>query len=168
MDPLPGLECLLSGLVRRDEETFDWLFEQTRDAKRQRERGIILSRFERDDGLTRHFQTFGEHRLSPSPLFAFRTDQVLHQALSVREELVQFAPCSALAYELEGGAGPFATARSRWSTLGRSDGTTELTVVGEFVPRGWIGYVMWPLSKPAVTGLTRRVIGELDSFIASA
>ncbi len=44
----------------------------------------------------------------------------------------------------------------------------NLTVVGEFVPRGWIGYAVWPLSKPAVKGLTRRVIGELDSFIASA
>ena len=86
----------------------------------------------------------------------------------VRERLVEFAHCSALAYELEGGAGPFAKARSRWSTLERSDGTTELTVVGEFVPRGWIGYAVWPLSKPAVKGLTRRVIGELDSFIASA
>ena len=86
----------------------------------------------------------------------------------VREELTEFAPRSALAYELEGGAGPFAKARSRWSTRERPDGTTELTVVGEFVPRSWVGYAVWPLSKPAVKRLTQQVIGELDSYIAAA
>ena len=41
--------------------------------------GSYFPRLERDDGLTRHSKTLGEHHLGPSSLFAFRTDSVLHQ-----------------------------------------------------------------------------------------
>jgi hypothetical protein len=53
------LEWLLSGIVCGEEETFYWLVEEAGDAKRQRERGIVLSSLEGDDGLTRDVQTLG-------------------------------------------------------------------------------------------------------------
>jgi hypothetical protein len=43
---------------------------------------------------------------------------------TVREELTEYEPGRALAYRLEGPAGPFASASSRWSTSPGSDGST--------------------------------------------
>jgi hypothetical protein len=86
----------------------------------------------------------------------------------VREELVEYVPLSGLTYELEGSAGPFASARSRWSTRERKDGATELSVEGTFIPHGWFSrYVLWPVAKPMITRLTKQVMSELESYLAA-
>jgi hypothetical protein len=85
----------------------------------------------------------------------------------VREQLIEYSARAALAYELEGSAGPFANARSRWSTRERADGTTELVVEGRFVPRSWFSrHCVWLLAKPMLERLTRQVLCELDAYVA--
>jgi uncharacterized protein YndB with AHSA1/START domain len=87
----------------------------------------------------------------------------------VREELTEFEPGESLAYVLDGAAGPFLTACSRWSTRPADEGTTALTVEGRFSPRNWLSqYLVWPLVKPMIRKLTRRVVRELDTFVRSA
>lgn len=84
----------------------------------------------------------------------------------VREELIEFEVGKALAYKLDGGAGPFRTAASRWSTDHAADGRTEITVEGRFTPRnGFVGAFLWPVIKPFITRLTRGVLKELDRYL---
>ena len=84
----------------------------------------------------------------------------------VREELTEYAPGTALAYALDGPAGPFSSAASRWSTKPVSDGSTVLTVEGFFTPRNRMAQILiWPLAKTILRQLTRRVIGELEEFV---
>jgi uncharacterized protein YndB with AHSA1/START domain len=84
----------------------------------------------------------------------------------VSEQLVEYTPLSALTYELDGAAGPFASARSRWSTQERADGTTKLSVEGIFVPQGWFSrHMVWPLAKPMITRLTKQVMSELENYL---
>lgn len=84
----------------------------------------------------------------------------------VSEQLIEYAPLSALTYELDGAAGPFASARSRWSTRERPDGTTELSVEGRFVPHNWFSRnVVWPLARPMIKRLTKQVMSELESYL---
>lgn len=86
-----------------------------------------------------------------------------------REELTEFEPGVALAYVLDGPAGPFLTASSRWSTKPEADGTTLVTVEGRFTPRNWLSrFLLWPLAKPMIERLTRSVVRELEAFAASA
>jgi hypothetical protein len=86
----------------------------------------------------------------------------------VREELTEFVPGTALAYSLDGAAGPFLTASSRWSTRPGSGQTTLLTVEGRFTPRNRLArFLLWPLAKPMIRRLTRRVIRELEAFVLS-
>ena len=86
----------------------------------------------------------------------------------VREALTEFAPGVALAYDLDGPAGPFLTASSRWSTQAVSEGVTALSVEGRFTPRGWTTrWLLWPLVCPMIQRLTRRVLGELEAFVAT-
>ncbi len=88
--------------------------------------------------------------------------------MNVRERLTEFEPGIALAYELEGAAGPFATASSRWSTREGPSGITLLTVEGHFTPRGWLArLVMWPLARPMIRRLTRGVMRELADFVTA-
>lgn len=53
----------------------------------------------------------------------------------VDERLTEFEPGRSLAYVLDGGAGPFATVSSRWSTAPTSAEGTAVTVQGIFTPR---------------------------------
>ena len=86
----------------------------------------------------------------------------------VSEQLTEYSPLNALAYELDGAAGPFASARSRWSTSVREDGTTELCVEGHFVPRGSFSrWLVWPLAKPMIRRLTKRVMRELEVYVTA-
>jgi hypothetical protein len=88
---------------------------------------------------------------------------------SAREVLTEFDPGVALGYALDGPAGPFLTASSRWSTRPASDGTTLVTVEGTFTTRNWVGrLLLWPLAKPMIKGLARRVVRELGSFATSS
>jgi uncharacterized protein YndB with AHSA1/START domain len=85
---------------------------------------------------------------------------------AVREELTEYEPGAVLAYRLEGSAGPFASASSRWSTVPRSDGGTSVTVQGFFTARSRTAEVLvWPLARPMLRRLTRSVIGELEAFV---
>lgn len=84
----------------------------------------------------------------------------------VREELIEYAPGEALAYKLEGPAGPFDTAASRWSIARDTDGGTIVTVEGRFTPRSLAArFLIWPVAKPMIRRLTRRVIAELGAFV---
>ena len=51
----------------------------------------------------------------------------------VREQLTEFEPGRALSYRLEGPAGPFAVASSRWSTNPVNAGSTQVRVEGIFL-----------------------------------
>jgi len=85
---------------------------------------------------------------------------------SVREQLTEYEPGEALAYLLEGSAGPFASASSRWSTTARPDGETIVTVEGFFTARNRaVPILVWPLARPMLRRLTRRVLGELEAFV---
>lgn len=84
----------------------------------------------------------------------------------VREELTEFCPEQALTYRLDGPAGPFHTAASRWVTRADADGSTMLTVEGRFTPQNTLVRVLlWPVVRPMLARLTRKVIGELDTFL---
>ena len=86
---------------------------------------------------------------------------------SVREQLTEYEPGAALAYRLEGAAGPFSSASSRWSTTASADGGTIVTVEGFLTARSRAARVLvWPLARPILRRLTRRVIGELGVFVA--
>jgi hypothetical protein len=87
----------------------------------------------------------------------------------VRETLTEFEPGRVLAYVLDGSAGPFASASSRWSTSPSSENTTAVTVEGRFEPKKRLGRVLvWPLAKPMLRRLTRRIIGELEEYVTAA
>jgi len=82
------------------------------------------------------------------------------------ETLVEYEPGHALAYVLEGAAGPFARAQSRWSVRPAGEGTM-LRVEGRFEPKGWAArHLVWPLARPMIVRLTRRVMAELDAHVA--
>jgi hypothetical protein len=84
------------------------------------------------------------------------------------EHLTEYAPGVALAYALEGPAGPFSSASSRWSTKPVADHATTVTVEGRFAPRNrWVRFVVWPLATLMLRRLTRRVIGELETFVVA-
>ncbi len=85
----------------------------------------------------------------------------------VREQLIEYVPGKSLAYRLDGPAGPFAQAASRWSIAPRGEGATAVTVEGSFVPRNAaVRWLVWPLVRPMVARLTRRVLGELNAFVS--
>jgi hypothetical protein len=85
-----------------------------------------------------------------------------------REELTEFEPGASLAYVLNGPAGPFLTASSRWSTRSEDDGNTLVTVEGLFTPRSWgARFLLWPLAKPMIENLARRTVRELGAFVTS-
>jgi ribosome-associated toxin RatA of RatAB toxin-antitoxin module len=87
----------------------------------------------------------------------------------VRETLTEFEPGRVLAYVLDGSAGPFASASSRWSTSPSSENTTAVTVEGRFEPKKRLVRVLvWPLAKPMLRRLTRRIIGELEEYVTAA
>ena len=86
----------------------------------------------------------------------------------VTEEITEYAPRVALSYMLDGPAGPFTTAASKWSIAPASVNSTVLTVEGNFTPRNWLSeFIVWPLAKPFLQRLTRRVIGELEHFLVA-
>ncbi len=85
---------------------------------------------------------------------------------TVREELTEYEPGHAFAYRLEEPAGPFASAASRWSTSGGSDGATIMCVEGFFTARNRAAEVfIWPLARPMLRRLTGRVMAELEGFV---
>ena len=85
-----------------------------------------------------------------------------------REELTEFEPGASLAYVLDGPAGPFLTASSRWSTRPEDDGTTLVTVEGLFTPRNWVArFLLWPLAKPMIKNLARSTVRELGAFVTA-
>jgi uncharacterized protein YndB with AHSA1/START domain len=85
----------------------------------------------------------------------------------VHEVLTEFEPERALAYALDGPAGPFASAFSRWSVQPVSAGATAVTIAGRFEPKNWmVRLFVWPLAKPMLKRLTTRVLGELELFVA--
>lgn len=71
------------------------------------------------------------------------------------EELTEYEPGAVVAYRLEGSAGPFASASSRWSTTPRSDSATIVTVQGFFTARD-AGFA--EVSHPTL----RRVVMSID------
>jgi hypothetical protein len=86
----------------------------------------------------------------------------------VREELTEYQPGSALAYRLEGSAGPFASAASRWSLYSGDDGGTHVRVEGFFTVASPLATILvWPIVKPMLQRITRRVIDELAAFVTA-
>ena len=86
----------------------------------------------------------------------------------VREELTEYQPGEALAYALDGPAGPFASAASRWATRRLDDRSTLVTVEGNFTPRNALArFIVWPLAKPMIRRLTGRVLAELETFLTA-
>ena len=86
----------------------------------------------------------------------------------VREELTEYQPGEALAYALDGPAGPFASAASRWATRRLDDRSTVVTVEGNFTPRNALArFIVWPLAKPMIRRLTGRVLAELETFLTA-
>lgn len=84
----------------------------------------------------------------------------------VREALTEFEPGRALAYALDGTAGPFAFASSRWSTKPASTHATAVTVEGRFEPKnGSVRFLVWPFARPMLRRITRGVLRELDGFL---
>jgi len=84
----------------------------------------------------------------------------------VREELTEYQPGSALAYRLEGTAGLFASAASRWSIYPGGDGATLVCVEGFFaVGNPVVRIFAWPVVKPMLSRVTGRVIDELAEFV---
>jgi uncharacterized protein YndB with AHSA1/START domain len=87
---------------------------------------------------------------------------------AVREELTEYEPGSALAYRLDGPAGPFVSASSRWSMTDAVGGETLIAVEGFFTARSRGAEILvWPLVKPLLRRLTGRVVAELDAFVAA-
>ena len=85
-----------------------------------------------------------------------------------RETLTEFEPGRVLAYVLDGSAGPFASASSRWSTSPASASTTNVTVEGWFEPKSrLVGVLLWPLVKPMLRRIARRGLGELETYVAA-
>jgi DNA-binding transcriptional LysR family regulator len=80
-----------------------------------------------------------------------------------------FAPTTPkLAYALDGPAGPFASAASRWATRRLNDRSTLVTVEGNFTPRNALArFIVWPLAKPMIRRLTGRVLTELEAFLTA-
>jgi hypothetical protein len=86
----------------------------------------------------------------------------------VKETLTEFEPGKSLGYTLEGGAGPFALASSRWSIGPASSNSAAVMVEGSFEAKNRL--VLWflcPVIKPMVRRLTRRVVGELGAFLSA-
>jgi hypothetical protein len=66
----------------------------------------------------------------------------------VQEVLTEFEPEKSLAYALDGPAGPFSSAFSRWSVRPLPDGATAVTVSGRLEPRNWmVRLFVWPIAK---------------------
>jgi polyketide cyclase/dehydrase/lipid transport protein len=87
----------------------------------------------------------------------------------VRETVTEFHPGRGLAYTLDGPAGPFATAASRWSLRRAGPGSTAVTVEGMFQPANAAArLVAWPLAKPMLQRLTNRVLRELETFVLAS
>jgi hypothetical protein len=83
-----------------------------------------------------------------------------------REQLIEYQPGVALAYELDGPAGPFASAASRWSTRAISRSSTVVTVEGRFEARNVLARMLvWPIAKPFLRRLTFGVLGDLEEFV---
>jgi uncharacterized protein YndB with AHSA1/START domain len=84
----------------------------------------------------------------------------------VRESLTEFEAGRALAYQLEGPAGPFAVASSRWSSKATSSHSTAVTVEGKFEPKNSaVRILLWPLVRPMLKRLTGRILRELEEFV---
>jgi uncharacterized protein YndB with AHSA1/START domain len=87
----------------------------------------------------------------------------------VREVLTEFEYGRSLAYSLEGAAGPFAFASSRWSTSVAADRVTAVTVQGSFEPKNAaVRLMVWPFAKPMLQRVTKRVLQELEAFLMAA
>lgn len=85
----------------------------------------------------------------------------------VKETLFEFEPGRTLAYTLDGPAGPFATAGSRWTVTRNETGTTVL-VEGFFTPKNWVSrWIVWPIAKPAIKRLTQRTLHQLEDYLAT-
>jgi uncharacterized protein YndB with AHSA1/START domain len=86
----------------------------------------------------------------------------------VKETLVEFDPGRSMAYELEGAAGPFVEAASRWTLQAIGFGMTRIKVEGKFRAKNWAARTLvWPLAKPMIVRLTQRTLGELEAYLAS-
>ncbi|HUY59580.1 MAG TPA: SRPBCC family protein [Solirubrobacteraceae bacterium] len=86
--------------------------------------------------------------------------------ISVREVLTEYDPGTSLAYVLDGAAGPFASAASRWSTSTVSAQATAVVVDGHLVPRNAVVRLfLWPFAKPYLRSITARVLDELGEYV---
>jgi hypothetical protein len=85
-----------------------------------------------------------------------------------RETLTEFDPERVLAYRLDGPAGPFATAASRWSTRREAANSTEITIRGDFEAKNWTTpYFVWPLARIIIRRVAARVLGELEDYLTA-
>src|SRR3546814_13872898 len=76
----------------RLENRFDRFAEQARQAERQRQARVVLSGFDRVDGLARNVQALGQLALRPAEAFAQLADATVHggywnlRATTIRSE----------------------------------------------------------------------------------
>lgn len=83
-----------------------------------------------------------------------------------RETLTEYEPERALAYVLDGPAGPFARAESRWSVEPAGDHDSVVRIEGKFTPKNWAArWLLWPIARPAIARLSRGVLRELAEHV---
>jgi uncharacterized protein YndB with AHSA1/START domain len=86
---------------------------------------------------------------------------------SVEEELTEYEPGRALAYQLRGGAGPFRTAGGRWEIYADEDGTF-VSVTGRFVPRNAVvGFLFGGLARLTARRAARRSLSDLATYLTA-
>lgn len=86
----------------------------------------------------------------------------------VQETLTEYEEGDALTYRLQGPAGPFESASSRWSLEPASESGTTVQVEGVFEPKNALArYVIWPFARLYIKRLTRSVLGELETYLAA-
>jgi uncharacterized protein YndB with AHSA1/START domain len=85
----------------------------------------------------------------------------------VEEAIIAVEPSQLLAYQLRGGAGPFASAESHWR-LQTEDGGTLVAVEGRFVPRNaLLGFLVGGVATAAVRRTLDGTLHELAAYAES-
>lgn len=96
------------------------------------------------------------HCLLPEPLMGRK---------EVFETLIELHPGKSLGYTLDGTAGPFAQSAGRWTVAPAGPDRTIVTVEGRFLPRHFGVRLLWPLLGPMLGRMSRRIVGELETFV---
>lgn len=84
----------------------------------------------------------------------------------VEETLVEYEEGASLAYRLQGEAGPFASAGSRWRIRPGDDGGTVVEVQGRFQPKNaLVRWLVWPFARLYLRRLARKGLDELAAYL---